>query len=97
MADLETRKVAQQTITIPERVDYQDRRWTLDSGLLKKGYVVAVTVTVYNDKGGVIKTMGDKVLLKEYALDKSDTEVLGVVTLGFAESPVAAVAEAIKG
>ena len=91
MADLETRRIPAATVTIPERVDYQDRRWTLDSGLLKKGFVVAVSITVYDDRGGVVKTMGDKVLLREYALDKSDTEVVGVASLAFAESPIAKV------
>jgi len=88
MADIETGKIPATVVTIPEHVDYKDRRWTIDSGVLKKGYMVAVNITVYNNVGGVVKTMGDKVILKEYALDNPDMEVLGVVTLGFAESPV---------
>lgn len=85
--DKATVKVAQQTIIIPEHIDYPDNRITLNSGLLKKGDVVVLNVKVLDNKGGVKLDESIKVAMAEYAI-ASDQEVLGVATLSFNESPL---------
>lgn len=87
MTAVETVKVLQKTVVVPEHIEYPDGRMTIDSGVLTHRAIVTVNLSVKDVDGKPL--VDDKVFetnFKEYPTDALK-EVLGVVTVSFAESP----------
>lgn len=86
MADIETIKVSQQSIVVPEHVEYPEGRITIDSGsILAKNYKVRVEVKVIDDAGVDKSTTVQCFVFKDMPVNATK-EIVGVVRVSFAES-----------
>ena len=80
-------KIAEQIITVPERIDYPQIRLTIGADKIQVNDIVALVVTVYNDKGVEKYTIGKKIRFKEFPSNKG-IGVVGVAKLTVAEQPI---------
>ena len=98
----DNKKIAARVITVPERIEYPQIRFSVEPGTIQAGDVVALTLTVCDSKGVEKYSAGEKVRLKEFPTDKG-IGVAGVAKLTLMEQPVmkpeivVGVEEIIKG
>jgi len=90
MADIniDSIRVVAKPITIPEHMEYQDVRLTVDSGeILQDGDKVRVAMQIY-DKNNVQRG-ATKIVWYRFPKMPIDPalEILGAVSIGFVESP----------
>ena len=84
---LESRRIPEETIIVPSRIEYPDLRRAFPSGTFIPGDIVVVSVQIY-DSDGNDKTPPDfafKLPLDIYTEDEAK-EVLGVLYFNFVES-----------
>ena len=79
-------KIAARVITVPERIEYPQIRFSVEPGTIQAGDVVALTLTVHDGKGVEKYSAGEKVRLKEFPTDKG-IGVAGVAKLTLTEQP----------
>lgn len=86
MADLESVKVLQKTVIVPEYIDYPETRIPIGPGVLQKGARVRVKVNVV-DKDG-LDVMPETLYVTKFTEYPTDPtkEVLGMVRVSFNES-----------
>jgi len=83
MNTLDTVRIAQRTVIVPERIDYPQIR--LDAGELASGDTIVLSVTTYDGRGKEKATSAEKVALKEFPAGMS---VIGLAKLTLIEQPI---------
>lgn len=85
MADFDTVKKSQQTIVVPEYIEYPVTRINVVAGdIAKKNYKVRVEVKVVDDAGNDVKTEVMRTVFKEIPKDK---DIVGIIKATFSEQP----------
>ena len=82
----DNKKIAARVITVPERIEYPQIRFSVEPGTIQAGDVVALALTVCDSKGVEKYSTGEKIRLKEFPTDKG-IGVAGVAKLTLTEQP----------
>ena len=79
-------KIAARVITVPERIEYPQIRFSVEPGTIQAGDVVALTLAVHDSKGTEKYSTGEKIQLKEFPTDK-EIGIAAIAKLTLTEQP----------